>query len=192
MGKIKAIVDAAQTLFAEKGYENTPVAEIAKIAGVAGGTIIYHFKNKENLLFIVTWRILYSLYKSTLKGLGPSPDGLQAAVAFVDTFFDSLESHRNEFQLMLKNTAYDTLDVDAFPNADLKLLHLRYLQLLEDALDRGQRDGSINIEDVHATATIIYATLVGAARMHISHGEPLGVLHKEAATFVRARLTLPA
>ncbi len=192
MGKIKAIVDAAQTLFAEHGYENTPVADIAKMAGVAGGTIIYHFKNKENLLFIVTWRVLYSLYKATLKHLGPSGSGLETALKFVDGFFDYMVRRRGEFQLLLQNTAYDTLDVDAFPNADLKVLFERYLRLLEEAVLRGQEDGSIVPCPSRPAALLIYASLLGAARLHLSHGEPLDMLRQEAATFARCRLTARA
>lgn len=188
MGKIKAIVDSAQTLFAERGYENTPVADIAKMAGVAGGTIIYHFKNKENLLFIVTWRVLYSLYKATLKHLGPADNGLASVGNFVNGFFDYLVSHKGQFRLLLKNTAHDTLDVDIFPNADLKLLHMRYMRLLEDALERGQEDGSITSCDVRSTALVIYAMLLGSARLYFSHGEDLDMLRNEAGEFVRCRL----
>jgi len=188
MGKIKAIVDAAQTLFAEHGYENTPVADIAKMAGVAGGTIIYHFKNKENLLFIVTWRVLYSLYKSTLKHLGPSDNGLAAVASFVNGFFEYLVTHKGEFQLLLQNTAYDTLDVNAFPNADLKLLYERYLHLLEEAVRRGQDDGSIVKCEPRPTALVIYGMLLGSARLYFSHGENLEMLRREASEFVRCRL----
>lgn len=188
MGKIKAIVDAAQALFSEHGYENSPVADIAKMAGVAGGTVIYHFKNKENLLFIVTWRVLYSLYKATLKHLGPSQSGLETVGSFVDGFFSYLVQHKGEFRLLLKNTAYDTLDVNIFPNADLKLLHLRYLNLLEEAVRRGQDDGSIASCDPRAVTLVIYAALLGAARLHLSHGEDLDSLRRETSEFVRCRL----
>jgi len=192
MGKIKAIVDAAQILFAEKGYENTPVSDIAKAAGVAGGTVIYHFKNKENLLFIVTWRVHYSLFKATLKSLTPARSGLDAALSFVTAFFDYLRKRAGEFQLILKNTAYDTLDVNAFPNADLKLMHLRYLRLLQESLERGIEDGSVRPCDPVSVSHVIYAMLIGSARLHISHGESLDSLATESTAFVRARLENPA
>ena len=47
------ITDAAIAVFAEKGYRSARVADVAKIAGVADGTIYLYFKNKEDLLLSV-------------------------------------------------------------------------------------------------------------------------------------------
>lgn len=51
--KQKKIMEVAITLFAEKGYSNTATAEIAKMAGVAEGTIFKHYGTKENLLLSI-------------------------------------------------------------------------------------------------------------------------------------------
>jgi AcrR family transcriptional regulator len=51
--KQKQIVDAAIQIFAEKGYSNTSTAEIAKLAGVAEGTIFKHFGTKDKLLLSI-------------------------------------------------------------------------------------------------------------------------------------------
>lgn len=48
-----AILQAAETLFGEKGYPGVTVAEIARAAGVAKGLVNYHFGSKEQLLLHV-------------------------------------------------------------------------------------------------------------------------------------------
>ena len=48
--KRAAILKAATSVFAEKGYFNSKVADIAKAAGVADGTVYLYFKNKDDLL----------------------------------------------------------------------------------------------------------------------------------------------
>ncbi|MER1987526.1 MAG: TetR/AcrR family transcriptional regulator [Solibacillus sp.] len=48
--KKKDILEIATKLFAEKGYEATTMAEIAKLANVGFGTVATYFENKENLL----------------------------------------------------------------------------------------------------------------------------------------------
>src|SRR5713101_8595699 len=44
------ILDAAVKVFAERGYFSSTVAEIARAAGVADGTIYLYFKSKDDLL----------------------------------------------------------------------------------------------------------------------------------------------
>lgn len=45
------LVDTALTLFAEKGFENTTIKDLAEAAGVAQGLIYHYFESKEELLF---------------------------------------------------------------------------------------------------------------------------------------------
>src|SRR5213082_438073 len=44
------IMDAAIKVFAERGFHSATVAEIARAAGVADGTIYLYFKGKDDLL----------------------------------------------------------------------------------------------------------------------------------------------
>ncbi|MBM7566405.1 TetR/AcrR family transcriptional regulator [Paenibacillus sacheonensis] len=46
----KEIIDAALSLFSEKGYEQTAVSDIVKKLGVAQGTFYYHFKTKGEII----------------------------------------------------------------------------------------------------------------------------------------------
>jgi TetR/AcrR family transcriptional regulator, fatty acid metabolism regulator protein len=49
-GKRARILDAAVRVFAERGFFGATVAEIARAAGVADGTIYLYFKNKDDVL----------------------------------------------------------------------------------------------------------------------------------------------
>jgi AcrR family transcriptional regulator len=44
------LIEAAERLFLEKGYDNTAVGEIVRAVGVAQGTFYYHFRSKEDIL----------------------------------------------------------------------------------------------------------------------------------------------
>ena len=48
--KRERILDAAERIFAQNGFYNARVAEIARSAGVADGTIYLYFKSKDDLL----------------------------------------------------------------------------------------------------------------------------------------------
>ena len=49
--KRQAIIEAAKELFVTQGYENTTIAQVAKEARVAVGTVYLYFKNKLELLW---------------------------------------------------------------------------------------------------------------------------------------------
>jgi AcrR family transcriptional regulator len=54
----KELMDAAEELFLENGYEETAVSHIVKKAGVAQGTFYYYFKSKEAILDAITDKYL--------------------------------------------------------------------------------------------------------------------------------------
>ncbi|MCD8049455.1 MAG: TetR/AcrR family transcriptional regulator [Clostridia bacterium] len=50
------ILDIAEVLFNEKGYNEATVEDILKKSGIAKGTLYYHFKNKEDILLAMIER----------------------------------------------------------------------------------------------------------------------------------------
>lgn len=49
----RKIEEAARSLFYRHGFNNTTYAQVAKLAGVNLGTIVYHFKSLDNLADII-------------------------------------------------------------------------------------------------------------------------------------------
>ncbi len=73
-----AILDAAMALFAERGFDATPVKLIATTAGVATGLIFHYFGAKEGLLeALIDERTALPLLSSTIAEIAasePRPD----------------------------------------------------------------------------------------------------------------------
>lgn len=51
------ILDAAEELFAAKGFDGTSTADILDKVGIARGTLYYHFRSKEDILDAVVARM---------------------------------------------------------------------------------------------------------------------------------------
>ncbi|MFW6334422.1 MAG: TetR/AcrR family transcriptional regulator [Desulfosalsimonas sp.] len=66
MDKKTTIIETATRLFAHKGFSGTSTAEIAEKAGVAQGTLFYHFKNKQGIIREIFSRA-GSIYLAELK-----------------------------------------------------------------------------------------------------------------------------
>src|SRR5881397_3814002 len=57
-GKRDAILRAAIDVFAERGYFNAQVADVARAAGVAAGTVYLYFRSKDDLLVSIFERTM--------------------------------------------------------------------------------------------------------------------------------------
>ena len=80
-GKYRRILDAALQMFAAKGFHESKISEIARIAGVADGTIYLYFKNKDDLLI--------SLFEYHLEAINR---GLENALADAGDAADQLRT----------------------------------------------------------------------------------------------------
>src|SRR5882724_11859530 len=56
--KREAILRAATDVFAERGFFNAQVADIARAAGVAAGTVYLYFRSKDDLLISIFERAM--------------------------------------------------------------------------------------------------------------------------------------
>lgn len=52
------ILDVAEQLFAEKGFDNASTNDIIKMIGIARGTLYHHFKSKEEILDAIVERMI--------------------------------------------------------------------------------------------------------------------------------------
>ena len=52
------ILDAAETLFTEKGYSKTTIIDILNQVGIAKGTFYYYFKSKEEVMDAIIERFI--------------------------------------------------------------------------------------------------------------------------------------
>src|SRR5262249_61699856 len=63
------ILDAAETLFAKRGYAGVGLSELAEVVGLGKSSLFHHFENKAQLYAAVAARILGRIEER----LGPPP-----------------------------------------------------------------------------------------------------------------------
>jgi AcrR family transcriptional regulator len=89
------LVRAALELFAEQGYENTTVVEIAERAGLTKSTFFRHVPDKREVLFIGQ----DSLVRALEDGVASAPDDaapLEAIAAALDAAAEAFPAERRE------------------------------------------------------------------------------------------------
>lgn len=189
--KIEAIVVAASALFAAHGFDATSVHDIAARAGVASGTIIYHFKTKENLLFIIARQTLSGLLRALGREAAAAPGPWPALYGMTRTFFRYVSANREAFGVLFRDDPFLRFDLDRHPLADLTLLEQRCAELIAMEIERGFSQGVFRPVSVAATTRVVRALWLGCARSLV--GDPsLPDPTAEVAAFLAGRLLVPA
>jgi AcrR family transcriptional regulator len=106
----RAVVAAADRLFAERGYEGTTLREVARVAGVSNSVLFRHFASKPALLRAVVIEPFASFVDDVLPLLQSVADGRQAP-RFVAELRAHLEPRRGSLRALL--SALQSADGDA-------------------------------------------------------------------------------
>lgn len=92
--KRKAILGAALTLFSQKGVHGTSVDNIAALAEVSKGNLLYYFESKE-VLYLSVLRQLLALWLEPLRTFSASQNPAEAIGAYIRR---KLEASRDDPQ----------------------------------------------------------------------------------------------
>lgn len=154
-GKYERILRGALEVFARKGFHEAKIAEIARTAGVADGTIYLYFKNKDDLLC--------SLFETTLEKINTD---LRVELAQIDGTLDKIE-HFVRYHLRLAQhsvalAVFITIEIRLnakFMREYAKAPLAEYLNQLGDLIDRGKAEGVLRPE---ISTTVLKHAIFGA------------------------------
>lgn len=135
--KRETILRAAARVFARSGYFNAKVADVARAAGVADGTVYLYFKNKDDLLTsIFSWAMGQFLERARAE-LAEATEPHEQLRRFVHLHFALLEQEPDiaiVFQIELRQS---TKFMEQFSTTYLA----EYLQMLRGIIQEGQSKG---------------------------------------------------
>ena len=94
------ILDSALELFAEKGFHNTSVSQIAIKAGISKGLIYNYFESKEDLLEKIITGTLSLLENLMIDGTNHKTDPKSQIRIIINSTFDSVESNIHFWKLL--------------------------------------------------------------------------------------------
>ena len=128
--KRQAILAAAAALFAEHGYDGTPMAEVARACGVSKALLYHYYAAKEGLLYDILkqhlGRLLETVRVEDDPTLPPSLRLERLVTALLMAYRDADALHRVQIGELGK------LPADA--QAELKALQRGIVEVLADAL----------------------------------------------------------
>lgn len=137
--KYHRILEAAVKVFAEKGFFQSTISQIAREAEVADGTIYLYFKNKDDIL------IQFFSYK-TMQVFTRFREDVDKADNTIDKLRNLIHRHLKEFQND-RNMAVvyqaETHQINRLAEKQIKEMSKQYLDIVSDIVEQGQEEGVI-------------------------------------------------
>jgi AcrR family transcriptional regulator len=163
------ILDAAASVFAEKGFHRATTKEIASAAGVSEGTIYNYFDNKADLLIGIMSRLVELQQLS-----GELTDGLQADVKdFFSAVLGQRISRIPQSQEMIQAILPEVLVNPELRERFYQQFVLQLTTLLEQYVETRIKLGHIRPVDVPLTVRTIQGMFVGLFVLRILGDETL-------------------
>ena len=154
--KREAILKAATQVFAQRGFFNAQVADVARAAGVAAGTVYLYFRSKDDLLVSLFERTMRDAIAAGRSALTGTADPRERLRRIARLHLERLGRDRDlavVFQVELRQS---TKFMERFSSSYLR----EYLGIIRDAVEAGQAAGLFR-RDVSATtaAKILFGAL---------------------------------
>jgi TetR/AcrR family fatty acid metabolism transcriptional regulator len=137
--KYQQILEAAVKVFAQQGFHHSTVAQIAKVAGVADGTIYLYFKNKDDILFQFYEYKAKQVFECFRKTVDQADNA-------VDKLRNLVRTHLAEFQNDINMAiVYQAETHQHRPSSQeiIKEMSKMYRDIISEVVELGQQEGSL-------------------------------------------------
>lgn len=137
LDKREAILKAATQVFARRGYFQSQVADVARAAGVAAGTVYLYFRSKDDLLVTIFERTMRDTLAEGTAAMAGVTDSRERLRRIARLHLDRMGRDRDlavVFQVELRQS---TKFMERFSATYLR----EYLGLIRDTIAEGQASG---------------------------------------------------
>jgi TetR/AcrR family fatty acid metabolism transcriptional regulator len=133
------ILEAAERLFAEKGFHETAMDEIVRASKVSKGGVYFHFPSKEELFFALLDKLADALQREVQREIARRRGAVAKIQGALEVVLRTLTSQRHLAQIILRQGH------GLGPSFERKRLEIysRFARLIKENLDEALAEGSI-------------------------------------------------
>ena len=157
------ILDAAELVFSEKGYERTSMDDIARTASLSRALLYVYFKDKAAIQRGIMLRAGHSLFRRFEEARQTADNGLSQIRAMGESYYRFYLEEPDYFSALTKaSTAM--AEADESQAEEMLCSKSDLMELMVGAIELGLRDGTMNrdrINDPVQTALYLRGALHG-------------------------------
>ncbi|MDU9050152.1 MAG: TetR/AcrR family transcriptional regulator [Candidatus Electrothrix sp. Rat3] len=137
----KEMLEAAMQLFAEKGYHNASMQEIAEHAEFAVGTLYKFFKNKEDMYKALITEQADRFHEALGAALEVSQDEIEQLRNYIQVKGEVFMHNDSFIRLYFAETRGASFNIKAGLDSELRDLHYQMVQRVAAVFARGMERG---------------------------------------------------
>lgn len=135
--KYQKIIQAATRVFARKGFYNSKVADVAKEAQVADGTIYLYFKNKDDLLISIFEESMDTFTSAVRQSMENASDPVEKLKRFITLHLDLVRQHQDTSQVLQVELRQSSKFMKEYAGNKFR----EYLSIISEILKEGKAKG---------------------------------------------------
>ena len=98
--KLDALLAAAARVFAQRGYHETSMRDLARASGISLAGVYYYVQSKEELLYLIQSRNFDAVIEGMHEALAGASDPVERLTRFVDNHLDYFAGHMAEMKVL--------------------------------------------------------------------------------------------
>jgi AcrR family transcriptional regulator len=98
--KLDTLLSAAARVFAQHGYHQTSMRDLARASGISLAGVYYYVQSKEELLFLIQSRHFESVIAGMRRALAGVTDPVERLSRFIDNHLDYFATHMAEMKVL--------------------------------------------------------------------------------------------
>ncbi|MFO1463805.1 MAG: TetR/AcrR family transcriptional regulator [bacterium] len=142
--KYQKIIQAATKVFAQKGFYNSKVADVAKEAKVADGTIYLYFKNKDDLLISIFENSMDTFTGEIQKIVEGVSDPIEKLRRFIKLHLELVRQNQDTAQVLQIELRQSSKFMKEYAATKFRDYLARISMILEEGQEKGVFKRSIN------------------------------------------------
>jgi AcrR family transcriptional regulator len=140
-----SLLDAAEVVFTESGFQSTKMIDIAQHAGVPDGTL-YHSCDSKEVIFNALLTAREGRFDLALAPALEVADPLTRLTALVRLSFEYLDENAALFAIFIERGGIAEFDIERIGGVDAEQGYVRFLHRLEDALQAAVKKGELRAD----------------------------------------------
>ncbi len=166
----KSLIDAAEAVFLEKGYEDATFTDLAVKSNYNKRTIYLYFESKDDIFAAVTYRLLDKIEEAVVNAIDKNKSGLENIENIAWAYYRFFEAHPKYFGLLwiLEHRFFVPAKEKEYSPNILRSFEKRkiVINMISQIFEKGIVDGSIKIsEDPKIVLPVLWSQTLGVLQV---------------------------